>query len=264
MHTMNALFSIVHNAVAAALLLIVALAPAAPARAEAPLLVFAAASTTDAMSKLADVYQAQGGAPVKLSFASSSTLAKQIAQGAPAAVYVSANEKWMDYVQGQGLLEPGSRRDLLANSLVLIAPAASPLGPVELRPGLDLAALLGDGRLALGDPAHVPAGMYAKAALVNLGLWPQVAGRIAPAADVRRALAMVELGEMPLGMVYSTDAQASDKVKVLGAAPAGSHKPIVYPAALVKGAGAEAARFLEFLGSRRARAVWAGFGFKEP
>ncbi len=234
------------------------------ARAGEPrLLVFAAASTTNALSELGELFAKARGVKVLNSFASSSTLAKQIARGAPAQVYVSANLKWMDYLEKKGLLVPGSRVNIAGNRLVLIAPAQSPLGPLKLGPGVDLAGLLGGGRLALGDPSHVPAGMYAQKALQALGVWDKLRGRLAAAANVRLALAMVERGEAPLGVVYATDAAISRKVKVVGRFPAGSHPPIVYPAALVAGQAGPAGRdFLEFLRSPQAAAVFRKYGFE--
>ena len=226
------------------------------------LTVFAAASTTNLLTELGQAFGGQAGVKVVNSFASSSTLAKQIEQGAPADVYVSANVKWMDYLEKAGAVVPGSRFNLLRNRLVLIAPAGSTLKPTEINRDLPLASLLGDGRLALGDPSHVPAGIYAKQALTSLGFWPQVETKVAAAANVRAALALVETGEAPLGVVYATDAAISRKVKVLGAFPADSHPPIVYPAVVVKGHDSPLARsYLAFLRSPAAAAVCRKYGF---
>lgn len=226
------------------------------------LLVFAAASTANALQEIAARFEAGGGGKVVLSLGASSALARQIENGAPAGVYLSANVAWMDYLEAKGLLAPGSRRNLVRNRLVLIAPADSEAAPVEIGPGLDLAARLGRGRLAIGDPDHVPAGIYAKEALRALGLWPQVADRLARSADVRMALVLVERGEAELGVVYASDAAIGRKVKVLGVFPADSHGPIVYQAAVVAGHdGPRARAFLELLGSEAARRIFQTYGF---
>lgn len=243
------------------LALALALCPGAQAGPK-QLTVFAAASTTNALGEIGAAHQKQFGVKVVNSFASSSTLAKQIKAGAPAAVFVSANVKWMDFLEKAKVLAPKSRFNLLRNRLVLIAPVASPLGALKVEQGLDLAKLLGDGHLALGDPAHVPAGIYAKQALANLGLWDKVKTRVAATANVRAALALVEAGEAPLGVVYSTDAAIGKKVKVLGLFPEKSHPPIVYPAAAIKeNASPEAIRYLKFLSSAEAREIFAKYGF---
>ncbi len=195
------------------------------------------------------------------SFGSSGDLAKQIENGAPASLFISADTRWMDYLARKGLIEAGSRRDLLGNRLVLIAPAGSPLA-IELKPGAPLAAALGDGRLAVCDPESVPAGRYAKAALVKLGIWDQVAPRIANAKDVRAALALVELGETPAGIVYGTDAAASRKVRVVAVFPEDSHPRIVYPVGLVAGHDTpEAKAFYDYLTGPEAAAVFQRYGF---
>jgi len=243
------------------LTLALALGPAS-VLAEETLTVFGAASTTNALEEAGQAFTAQSGIKVVNSFASSSTLAKQIEQGAPAGVYVSANVKWMDYLAKKGLIVDETRVNLLRNRVVLIVPADSPLTSIEIGPGFDLAAKLGQGRLAMGDPEHVPAGMYGKEALVNLGVWPQVADKIAAAANVRVALALVERGEAPLGLVYSTDAKISQKVKVVGLFPADSHRPIVYPAAVIKAQDSQAARlYLKFLASAPAAQIFTKHGF---
>ncbi len=240
--------------------------PAAPVRAgERPLLVFAAASTTNAMERIGRLFSRGRGVVVHNSFASSSTLAQQIARGAPAAVFVSANPRWMDYLEERGLVVPGSRVNLLGNRLVLIAPRDSPIPTLEPRPGLDLSPYLERGPLALGDPGHVPAGIYGRAALESLGMWRFVQNHLAAAANVRMALALVELGEAPLGLVYASDALVSKMVKVVGRFPASSHPPIVYPAAIMAGRDTPAARaFLEFLQGPRAAAVFRRYGFVVP
>ena len=198
--------------------------------------VFAAASTTNAISEIGDLYAARMPVNIKTSFASSSTLAKQIASGAPADVYLSANKKWMDYLEEKHLIAQESRFDLLGNRIVLIAPADSSVKQIDVAPQLELAGVLGkDGRLSMGDPDHVPAGMYGKKAMQNLGIWDQVQDRLAPMKDVRAALVLVERGEVPLGQVYATDAAISRKVRVVGTFPDNSHPPIVYPVAAVAG-----------------------------
>jgi len=232
-----------------------------PALAAGPVMVFAAASTTNAVSEAIKAYEAAGKGKTVASFASSSTLAKQIAHGAPAQVYLSANEKWMNYLAEKELLEPGTRVDLLGNRLVLIAPAGSKeRGPIKAR--MPLLQWLGDGRLAMGDPDHVPAGIYAKQALKYLGLWEQAEPRLARAANVRAALALVERGEAPLGIVYATDAAITPKVTVVGIFPESSHKPIVYPLALLKGqATPEARAFWRLLRSDEAKGIFKKYGF---
>lgn len=222
--------------------------------------VLAAASTTDAMNEVIAAYAKAGGAAVLPSYASSSTLAKQIEQGAPADLFVSANPKWMDYLEKAGLLKEGSRLDLLGNALVMIAPTASTVAPT-LDKGFPLADLLGDGRLSVGDPDHVPAGMYAKTALTNLGVWDIAEPKLARASDVRGALALVERGEAPLGIVYSTDAAISEGVRVAATFPESSHDPITYPVALTKDAGSDAEAFFAFLKGDEAKAIFERYGF---
>ncbi|MCL1940206.1 MAG: molybdate ABC transporter substrate-binding protein [Desulfovibrionaceae bacterium] len=226
--------------------------------------VFAAASTTNALTEIAKSYEAEGNGKVTLSFASSSTLAKQIENGAPADVFISADTEWMKYLEEKKLLEPESRSDLLGNRIVFIVPASSAVQSITVSPHLDLAAMLGkDGLLAVGDPAHVPVGKYAKAALEYLKLWPQVENKIAAAKDVRAGLALVERMESPLGIVYATDAAISDKVRVVGAFPADSHPNIDYPAAAIKSPNSAAAlHFIKFLSMPQAKQIWARYGFE--
>ena len=245
----------------AVLLLLLLLIPL-QARAEA-LTVFAAASLTDAMREVAGLWAKAGHEAPRLSFGASSTLAHQIEQGAPVNVFASADEKWMDDLARHDLIAPGSRRDLLGNDLVLVVPADHPIH-VDIKPGFDLGALLGpDGRLAAGDPAHVPAGIYAEQALRKLGLWQKFGPRIAAAADVRSALLLVERGEAPAGIVYGTDAAVSKSVTVAGAFPEASHDPVTYPFAAIKtGDTQEARAFLAFLSSPAARDIWVRRGFK--
>ena len=234
------------------------------ARAATDITVFAAASTTNALTDIAKIYEAGGNGKVTLSFASSSTLAKQIESGAPADVFLSADTTWMNYLEEKKLLEAGSRSELLGNRIVFIVPGSSAVKALTVSPQLDLAALLGkDGLLSVGDPSHVPVGKYAKAALEHLKLWPQVESKIAPAKDVRAGLALVERAESPLGIVYATDAAISDKVRVVGVFPADSHPKIEYPVAAVKSSkSSAAAAFIKFLSEPRAKELWAKYGFE--
>ncbi len=227
------------------------------------LTVFAAASLTDAMKEVSAQWAQAGHQPLRLSFASSSTLALQIEQGAPANLFASADEKWMDYLAKKHLLAAGTRTDLLGNELVLVVPADTPRH-VTIGPGLDLPGLLGPGgRLATGDPADVPVGIYAEQALKKLGLWDRVAPRLARAADVRSALLLVERGEAPAGIVYATDAAVSKAVMIAGIFPATSHDPISYPFAVTKsGDTPEARALLAFLAGPQARAIFIRRGFK--
>lgn len=227
------------------------------------LTVFAAASLTNAMKDVSALWVQAGHAAPQMSFDSSSTLARQIQQGAPANIFASADEKWMDYLAKANMIVPGTRQDLLGNDLVLIAPANHPMH-VDIHPNFDLLALLGpSGRLATGDPTHVPAGIYAEQALRKLGLWDKVSVRLAPAPDVRSALLLVERGETPLGIVYSTDAAVSKAVMIAGLFPDSSHDPITYPFAVIKAGDTPDARaFLAFMSTPAAREVWVKRGFK--
>jgi molybdate transport system substrate-binding protein len=246
------------------LLALLCLAAAPAARAEP--LVFAAASLREALDVAAQAWAKRSGSRPVISYAGSSALARQIEQGAPADVFVPADEAWMDWAAQRGLLRAGTRVPLAANRLVLIAPAgAAPTG-LRLAPGVSLAAALGaDGRLALGEVASVPAGRYAKAALEGLGAWTAVAGRLAQTENVRAALALVARGEAPLGVVYATDARAEPRVRVVDTFPETSHPPIVYPAAVTAGArSARAQAFIDFLRSAEGRAVFAAHGFAPP
>lgn len=226
--------------------------------------VYAAASMTDALEAVAAPLRAKGVA-AKFSFGSSSTLARQIENGAPADVFVSADEQWMDYLAQRNLIVPDSRKTFAGNDLVLIAPADKP-AKIEISKSTDFPALLGpQGRIATGDPAHVPVGRYAKAALENLGLWNAVAGRIAGAENVRVALTLIERGEAPLGIVYGTDAKTSPRVVVVGTFPAGSYPPVTYPAAIVAKRDAKPSRdFVAFLSSAEGKAILQRFGFSTP
>ncbi|HQT79441.1 MAG TPA: molybdate ABC transporter substrate-binding protein [Rhodopila sp.] len=243
------------------LLLLLVLAPL-QARAQG-LTVFAAASLTDALKQIAGLWVQAGHQAPRLSFAASSTLAQQIENGAPADVFASADEKWMDYLVKKGLIATDTRRDILGNDLVLIVPSTNPIR-VTIGPNFDLMTILGpNGRLSVGNPAHVPAGIYARQALRRLGLWDKVAPRLAPAPDVRSALLLVERGEAPAGIVYGTDAAISKAVTVAGIFPPDSHDPVTYPFAATKsGDTAEARAFITFLSGSAARTVWVRNGFK--
>ncbi len=233
-----------------------------PARAQpGNVTVFAAASTTNALTDIARLYEKDYPVTIHLSFASSSTLAKQIGNRAPADIFLSANPKWMNYLVEKEIIVTESRRNLLGNSLVLIVPKDSHVDGLQVDAGLDLAGILGDGRLCMGDPDHVPAGMYGKNAMKHLGLWDAVAEKIARAKDVRAALVLVERGECPLGQVYATDAAISSKVRVVAHFPEDSHPSIVYPAVLVK-QSPSARSFLDFLQSEPAARVFEKYGFR--
>ncbi|MBS0560544.1 MAG: molybdate ABC transporter substrate-binding protein [Proteobacteria bacterium] len=239
-----------------------AIAPAAARAQPAGPTVFAAASLTDAMKDIAALWQKAGHPAPVMSFGASSTLARQIEQGAPVNLFASADLKWMDYLAKKGLIAEATRVDLLSNALVLVAPAGQPQH-VAIGPDTDFAALLGaSGRIATGDPAHVPVGLYARQALTRLGQWDRLQSRIAATDDVRAALLLVERGEVPLGIVYATDAAVSPNVMVAGVFPPSSHDPVVYPFALTKaGDTPEARAFLAFLKGPEARAVFGKRGF---
>jgi molybdate transport system substrate-binding protein len=232
-------------------------------RGQRELLVFAAVSLTEVLGELAGRWQRTSGLQVRSSFAASSVLARQIEAGVDADAFVAADLEWMDYLQERNLIEDATRRNLAGNRLVLVAPAASEVR-LAIAPGFALAAALGDGRLATGDPEGVPAGRYARAALTTLGVWEQVRHRLAPADNVRSALLFVVRGEAPLGIVYATDAVVERRVRIVGTFPAGTHAPITYPAAALRGARPEARAYLEFLASPAARATWKKFGFVAP
>ena len=234
-----------------------------PARAaDQEVLVFAAASLKNALDEVGAAYGQATGTKVTASYAASSALAKQIEQGAPAQLFISADLAWMDHLEKAGLIADATRRNLLGNSLVLVAGKDSPQGEVVIGQGFDLATLLGDGRLAVGEVTAVPAGRYAKEALTRLGSWGGVEGKLAQAENVRAALALVARGEAPLGIVYKTDAASDPTVRIVGTFPADSHQPIVYPAALTKdGTGEAALGFLAYLGGPAAKAVFEKHGF---
>jgi molybdate transport system substrate-binding protein len=224
------------------------------------LTVYAAASLTDALGEIAVAWTHAGGHPVRLSFAASSVLARQVEAGARADAFVSADATWMDYLERRGLLVPRTRANVAGNTLVLIAPADSRVS-LAIGPGFPLRAALGRGRLALADPDTVPAGRYARAALATFGVWSEVATRTAVADDVRRALAFVARGEAPLGVVYETDARREPRVRIVDRFPASSHPPVEYPAAALRGGAPDGARFVEFLRGPVAAAIFARHGF---
>lgn len=232
-----------------------------PAAAQSqPITVLAAASLKNALDEAAAGFTKAGGPPVQLSYAGSSALARQIEQGAPADVFLSADSDWMDYVADKGLVAPGTRRDLLTNRLALIAPADSKT-TLKVAKGMPLAQALGDGRLSLAAP-EVPAGKYARAALTALGVWPSVQDKVANAENVRAALQFVARGEAPFGAVYDTDAKIEPKVRIVGLFPEGSHPKIVYPAAVLASSSNPAAgRFLAYLQGPAAKAVFKKYGF---
>jgi len=238
-----------------------ALLALAPIAAEAgSVTVFAAASLTDALNDVGKAYKAKTGNDAVFSFAASSALARQIEASGGADVFVSADTDWMDYLDKKGLIGAGTRKNLLGNHLVLIAPAEQSV-TIAIAPHFDLLGALHGGKLAVADPASVPAGKYAKASLTALGVWDSVAGQLAPGENVRAALAYVSRGEAPLGIVYSTDALSDKGVHIVGTFPDNSHAPIVYPAALVKDAKPEAKAFLDFLSGPEARAIFTKDGF---
>lgn len=232
-------------------------------RAQEAVTVFAAASLTDALRDLGAQWRARGNPAPRFSFAASSTLARQIEQGAPADLFMSADEAWANYLQDRNLLANGTRSSPLGNTLVLIAPA-NIARPLALARDSDLVALLGpNGRIATGDPAHVPVGRYAQAALSWMGQWDRIAPRLARADNVRAALLLVERGEAPLGIVYATDAIASPGVRVVATFPAASHEAITYPFALTRRGehNAQARALLAFLIGPEAAPTWQRFGF---
>jgi molybdate transport system substrate-binding protein len=243
--------------------LLVAACNAPSAQGQGPV-VLAAASLQEAMTEAADAWTKAGHDKPALSFAGSSALARQVESGAQADIFVSADEEWMDELEQKGFVRDGTRQTLLGNAIVLIAAKGSG-AKVSLDKPASLRAALGDGRLAMADPEAVPAGRYGKAALESLGIWQSVSARVAPAENVRAALALVERGQAPLGVVYATDALASDKVEVVARFPAASHPPIRYPAAVLKASdNADAAPFLAYLQSDEARRIFVRHGFTAP
>lgn len=223
--------------------------------------VFAAASLKNALDAVAEGWAETSGEKPVISYAATSSLAKQIEQGAQADIFVSADQAWMDYVEERGLIDPASRFDLLSNQLVLIAPKDSTL-TAKIEPGFPLEELLGEGRLAVAGVDAVPAGKYAKASLQSLGVWDQVEDKLAQAENVRAALLLVSRGETPLGIVYASDAAADPKVKVLGLFPEDSHPPIIYPAAKLRASRSpEASGLLEYFRTPGAATRFEEHGF---
>jgi molybdate transport system substrate-binding protein len=231
-------------------------APAASPR----LLVFAASSLTNVLDEVGSAYMLESGQQVTFSYGASSTLARQLEAGAKADVFFSADTDWMDYVQSRGLIQAASRNNLLGNQLVLVAPADSDI-QLRIKPGFALAAALGRSRLATGDPDSVPVGKYARSALIYLGVWNEVANKLVRADNVRTALAFVAKGEAPLGIVYATDALIDKQVRIVDTFPDNTHVPVVYPVALVSQANEDAAKFVKYLRSATAQAVFRKYGF---
>jgi molybdate transport system substrate-binding protein len=227
------------------------------------ILVFAAASLTNVLDEIGAAYTQQTRHKVKFSYAASSALARQLEAGARADVFFSADLEWMDYVQARGLIDRTTRRNVLGNRLALVAPADSKI-ELQIAPGFALAAALGNGRLATGDPQSVPVGKYARSALTSLGVWNDVADRLVRADNVRSALAFIARGETPLGIVYETDAKVEKRVRVVDFFPADSHPPIVYPVAVTAQARPAARQFLHFLQSGPAQEAFKKYGFQDP
>jgi molybdate transport system substrate-binding protein len=225
------------------------------------LTVFAAASMKNALDDVDTAFTAKTGVKIAASYAASSTLAKQIEQGAPADIFLSADTDWMDYATGKKDIDEPTRVNLLGNSIVLIAPKDSGINNVTIGQGFDLAKLAGDGKIATGDVKAVPVGKYAKAALEKLGAWQAAEPKFAMADSVRAALTLVARGEAALGIVYSTDAKVEPGVKIVGTFPADSHPAIIYPVAATTTAKTEAADYLAFLRSSVAKAVFEKYGF---
>jgi molybdate transport system substrate-binding protein len=231
---------------------------------QSQILVFAAASLTDALQEIGPAYEKTTPVKVTLSFDASSNLARQIEAGARADVFFSADSQWMDYLQTRNVIQASTRHNAVGNSLVLVAPADSQIR-LKIAPHFPLLAALGkDGRLATGDPDSVPAGRYTRSALSALGVWDEVSNRLARAENVRVALLYVSRGEAPLGIVYRTDALVDKSVRVVDTFPANSHPPIVYPVALTKSAQPAASAFVAYLTGPRGHEVFTKYGFTEP
>jgi molybdate transport system substrate-binding protein len=230
--------------------------------AEAPrsVTVFAAASLQNVMKDIGAAYAKTGAGPVTFSYGGSSALARQIEQGAPADVFISADPDWMTDADKRGFIQTATRKDLLTNHLALVAPKDSPIR-LKIAPWFPLLQALGGGKLAMADAA-VPAGIYGQAALTNLNVWTQVEAQVARADNVRGALNFVARGEAPLGIVYDTDALVEPAVRIVDLFPDSSHPPILYPAALTKAAGPGSAEFLKFVEGPEAKAIFERYGFK--
>jgi molybdate transport system substrate-binding protein len=225
------------------------------------LTVFAAASMKNALDDIDTAYAAKTGIKIVASYAASSALAKQIEQGAPADVFMSADTDWMDYAISKKTIQESTRVNLLGNSIVLIAPKDSTIDHVAIEPGFDLAKLAGYGEIATGDVKAVPVGKYAKAALEKLGAWQAAEPKFAMAESVRAALTLVARGEASLGIVYATDARVEPGVKIVGTFPSDSHPAIIYPVAATTTAKAEASDYLAFLRSSAAKTIFEKYGF---
>jgi molybdate transport system substrate-binding protein len=235
--------------------------PAAPKSTAKGPVVFAAASMKTALDAVASAWAAETGKTPAIVYASSAVIAKQIEQGAPADIFISADLSWMDYLEKAKLIRPGTRRNLLGNALVLIEPADASAS-LTIAPGFDLAGTAGDGKVAVCTIASCPGGMYAKEALEKLGVWEKIEPKLAQADNIRNALNLVSRGEAKFGIVYATDAKADPKVKVVGIFPEATHSPIVYPVAIVDASkNSDAARFEAYLSSPAANKIWLQQGF---
>ena len=243
--------------------LIAGLVLLAPARlaAQETIVVFAAASLKNVIDDVNAAFSRQAGLKVVASYAASPALARQIEQGAPADIFISADRDWMDYAEQKQLIRPDTRTDLLGNRLVLIAHKNSKIAEIAIGENFDIAALTGDGRIAIGDPRAVPAGKYAKQALEKLGAWAKTAPKLAMTENVRAALVFVARGEAPLGIVYETDARIEPQVKIVGRFPESSHAPIVYPVAMTLPATLSTLGYLDFLRTSDARSIFEKYGF---
>lgn len=240
----------------------VVLAAPTTVRAQSDVVVFAAASLKDALDGVAAQWTKETGKRAAISYAASSALARQIEQGAPAQVFISADLDWMDYVADKNLIKPASRTNLLGNRIVLVAPKNASVSTIKIEPNFALASALGGGRLAVGDVNAVPAGKYGKAALEKLGVWNSVQDKVAQAENVRATLLLVSRGEAPLGIVYQTDAIADPNVKIVGTFPEDAHPPIIYPVALIASTNSpDTDAFLAYLKSAKARPLFAAQGF---
>ena len=246
----------------AAFLILAGASPSPAAAEDKTITVFAAASMKNALDEVDAAYTAKTGVKFSVSYAASSVLARQIEQGAPADVFVSADIDWMDYAISRKTINESTRVNLLGNSIVLIAPKPSGIGNIDIAQGFDLAKLAGDGRIATGDVKSVPVGKYAKAALEKLGAWQAAEPKFAMAESVRAALTLVARGEAGLGVVYATDARVEPGVKIVGTFPSDSHPAIIYPVAATTRAKAETSDYLAFLRSSAARTIFEKHGFK--
>lgn len=245
-------------------LLAVLFLAAAPLALADTVTVFAAASLKESLDTVAHAFEAASGHKVAIAYAGSNVLARQVEKGAPADLFLSADVDWIDYLEARGLVAAGSRRDLLGNDLVLVAPRESKVSLGLVR-GVDLAGALHGKRLAIANPDAVPAGKYAKMSLVALGAWSAIERQLAPVDNVRAALLLVARGEAPLGVVYRTDARAEPRVRIVDAFPADTHPPIVYPMVRLKRSTSPAAAALAgYLGSNEARGMFERFGFRAP